>query len=162
MVAEELGFRATMEAQVGSGSVDLLLERGASRIAVEFSSTTGVSHETQNILKCLIGDYTYIALVSADAQKLEQIEAKLRERVSEASFAKVGYYEVEPFLVYLRGLPVIPITSPAPKSQKPSERKVMGWTVRAETREQTSDEAAEAKAVTLRALAEALRKPPPK
>lgn len=36
----------------------------------------------------------------------------------------------------------------------------MGWTVKTETREQTPEEAAEAKAQMLRALAETLRKPP--
>ena len=162
LVAEELGFRATMEAQVGGGGVDLLLERDEHRIAVEFSATTGVTHETQNILKCLVGDYSHIALVSADPRKLEQVAEKLRGHISEASFARLGFYEVEPFLDYLRTLPkpTASNSSPAPKSKKPSERKIMGWTVTTETREQTADEEAEAKAATLRALGEALRKPP--
>ena len=158
LVAEELGFRATMEAQIGGGGVDLLLERDDFRIAVEFSSTTGVTHETQNILKCLIGDYSHIALVSADRQKLSQVAAKLHERVSEASLSRLGFYEVEPFLDYLRGLPKAESTSPQ-KSKKGSERKIMGWTVSTATREQTAEEEADAKAATMRALAGALRNP---
>ena len=156
-VAEELGFRATMEAQVGSRGVDLLLERGTHRIAVEFNSTTGVTHELQNILKCLAGDFSHIALVSVDSRKLQQVEMMLRERVSETA-TRVGFYEVEPFLDFIRALP-----QPAPSEptqQKGSERKIMGWTVKTETREQTPEEAAEAKAQMLRALAESLRKPP--
>jgi hypothetical protein len=162
MVAEELGFRATMEAQVGRGGVDLMLERDSHRIAVEFSSTTGVTHETQNILKCLIGDYTHIALVCADLQKLEQVAAKLRERVSESSFGHLGFYEVEPFLEFLRALPKQPAadSSPPAKSKKPSEKKVMGWTVTTEVVELTDEEQKAAKARTLKALGEALRKPP--
>ena len=161
-VAEELGFRATLEAQVGGSSVDLLLERAAFRIAVEFSSTTGVTHELQNILKCFAGDYSHIALVCADPRKLQQVETKLRERVSENSFSRVGFYEVEPFLDYLRGLSPEPADkpSPPPKSKKPSERKIMGWTVTAEVVEQTDEEQKEAKARTFNALGEALRKPP--
>ena len=160
--AEELGFRATMEAQIGGGSVDLLLERDAHRIAVEFSATTGVTHETQNILKCLVGDCTHIALVSADPHKLEQVQENLRSYVSKASLARFGFYEVEPFLDFLKALPkpTASDSSPAPKSKKPSEKKVMGWTVTAKTREQTAEEEAEAKAATFRALGEALRKPP--
>ena len=160
--AEALGFRATMEAQIGGGSVDLLLERDAHRIAVEFSATTGVTHETQNILKCLVGDCTHIALVSADTRKLEQVQENLRGHVSETSLSRFGFYEVEPFLDYLKALPkpTASDSSPAPKSKKPSERKIMGWTVTAKTREQTAEEEAEAKAATFRALGEALRKPP--
>ncbi|MEK0451124.1 MAG: hypothetical protein RL088_3392 [Verrucomicrobiota bacterium] len=160
LVAEQLGFHATMEAQIGSAGVDLLLERDDCRIAVEFSSTTGVTHETQNILKCLIGDYTHIALVSADAQKLSQVAAKLRERISESSLSRLGFYEVEPFLDYLRGIPNAEAdSSPTQKPKKPSERKVMGWTVSTTIREQTVEEEAEAKAATMRTLAEALRNP---
>ncbi len=156
LVAEELDFRATMEAQVGSCSVDLLLEREGHRIAVEFNSTTGVTHELQNILKCLAGDFSHIALVSADSGKLQQVEAMLRERISE-TMACVGFYEVETFLEFLRALPPPVISEPAkPKS---SERKIMGWTVTAETREQTREEEADAKAATMRALGEALRNP---
>ena len=162
MVAEEIGFRATMEAQVGSGSVDLLLERDDHRIAVEFSSTTGVTHETQNILKCVVGDFTHIAFLSAEPRKLVQVAAMLRGRIAEPLFARLGFYEVETFLDYLRALPKpsAAAVSPAAKSKKPSERKMMGWTVTTETREQTPEEEAEAKAEMLRALGEALRKPP--
>jgi hypothetical protein len=163
MVAEEIGFRATMEAQVGSGSVDLLLERDDHRIAIEFSSTTGVTHETQNILKCVVGDFTHIAFLSAEPRKLEQVAAMLRGRIAEPLFARLGFYEVEAFLDYLRALPKPSATavSPTAKSTKPSERKMMGWTVTTETRDQTPEEEAEAKAEMLRALGEALRKPPP-
>jgi hypothetical protein len=86
----------------------------------------------------------------------------LRERIAESQFARVGFYEVEPFLDYLRALPkpsVQPVASPV-RSRKPSERKVMGWTVATETREQTPEEEAEAKAELLRTLGETLRKPP--
>jgi hypothetical protein len=163
MVAEEFGFRATLEAQVGSGSVDLLLERDDHRIVVEFSSTTGVTHETQNILKCVVGDFTHIAFVSAEPRKLESAAAMLRERIAESQFVRIGFYEVENFLAYLRTLPKrsAEAVAPAVKSRKPSERKVMGWTVKTETREQTGEEEAQAKAEMLRALGEALRKPPP-
>ena len=159
-VAEELGFRATMEAQVGSSGVDLLLERAGIRIAVEFSSTTGVTHELQNILKCLAADYTLIALVCADPRKLQQVETRLRERVSEMFFSRVGFYEVEPFLDYLRGLPQQPADepSPSPKPKKPSKRKVMGWTVTTEITDQTREEQEEAKARMLKALGDALRR----
>lgn len=151
-----------MEAPIGSGSADLLLERDEHRIAVEFSATTGVTHETQNILKCLVGDCTHIALVSADARKLQQVHENLRGYVSNTALARFGFYEVEPFLGYLRTLPkpTASDSSPAPKSKKSSEKKVMGWTVTAKTRAQTAEEEAEAKAATLRVLAEALRKPP--
>ena len=114
-----------MEAKVGSSGVDLLLERAGFRIAVEFSSTTGVTHELQNILKCFAGDYSHIALVCADPRKLQQVETKLRERVSEMFFSRVGFYEVEPFLNYLRGLSPQPAdeTLPPTKSKQPSEKR---------------------------------------
>ena len=150
-----------MEAQVGSSGVDLLLERPGFRIAVEFSSTTGVTHELQNILKCVAGHYTHIALVCADPRKLQQVEARLRERVSESSYARLGFYEVEPFLDYLRGLPEQPAEKPTSGSKsKKRSKKVMGWTVTTEIVDQTEEEQRDAKARTLDALGEALRNPP--
>jgi len=156
-VAEELGFRATLESQIGTGGADLLLERGTLRLAVEISVTTGVTHELENILKCLTGNYDHVAFISADQRKAEQLSERLRERVSETDAARVGFYQVESFVEYLRHLPP-PITEKTqlPTPKKPTKRKVKGWTVKTKVPEQTSEEDRDKEQQALRAIAEAL------
>lgn len=157
-VAEELGFRATLESQIGAGGADLLLERGALRLAVEISVTTGVTHELENILKCLTGTYDHIAFITADQRKAEQIMERLRERVSETDLARIASYQVETFVEYLRSLLVVPDAPESPSlPRKPAKRKVKGWTVKSKVAEQTSEEEKQKQEQALRAIAEMLR-----
>jgi len=161
-VAEEIGFRATLESQIGTGGADLLLERLEQRIAVEISVTTGVTHEVGNLLKCLTGNYGLIALIAADERKAKQIIEKVREGISETAAARIGSFQLETFVEYLRALPPEP-TPPEPTSppKKHTKRKVKGWTIKTKVTEQTSSEDREKEEQALRAIAEALRRPPP-
>lgn len=159
-LAEELGFRATLESQIGTGGADILLERDDLRIAVEISVTTGVSHELGNLLKCLTGDYAHVAFLTADLRKAEQIAERLRERVSEADASRVGFYQIETLVEYLQSLPK-PIVddAPQPTCAQPAKKKIKGWTVKTKVSDQTFDEARDNEEQALRAIAEALRKP---
>ena len=93
-VAEELGFRATLESQVGTGGADLALERGDIRIGVEISITTGSTHEVENVLKCVNGPFTHVAFITADLRKLDQVRERVNARLSEMDAARVGFYQL--------------------------------------------------------------------
>ena len=158
-VAEELGFRATLESQIGTGGADLALERGELRIAVEISITTGATHEVENVLKCFNAPFTHIAFITADLRKAEQVRERVCARLSEADAARVGFYQVETFVEYLRSLPKAEVEQAAqPTSSKPTKTKVKGWTVKTKVADQTSEEGRKREEEAMKAIAEALRK----
>mgnify|MGYP001252428945 CR=1 FL=1 len=160
-VAEELGFRATLESQVGTGGADLALERDDVRIGVEISITTGSTHEVENVLKCVNGPFTHVAFITADLRKLEQVRERVTSRLSEKDATRVGFYQVETFIEYLRGLPKAAVEQPAPPTpSKTTKKKVKGWTVKTKVTEQTDEESRKREEEAMKAIGEMLRKPP--
>ena len=160
-VAEELGFRATLESQVGTGGADHALERGDIRIGVEISITTGSTHEVENVLKCVNGPFTHVAFITADLRKLEQVRERVNARLSEKDSARVGFYQVETFIEYLRGFPKATVEHSAPPTpSKSTKKKVKGWTVKTKVTEQTTEENRERENEAIKAIGEMLRKPP--
>lgn len=65
-LAEERGFRATLEAPAGNGQVDVLLERDDLKVAVEISVTTDQPHEEANLRKCVEAGFAKVVVVSAE------------------------------------------------------------------------------------------------
>lgn len=62
-LGEQQGFKATIEAPVPGGQVDVLLERDGIRVAFEVSVTTPTEHEQANVRKCLAAGFDYVVLV---------------------------------------------------------------------------------------------------
>jgi hypothetical protein len=92
-LAEQQGFRATIEAQIseGTGQVDVLLERESLCCAVEISVSTPLEQERENVAKCLAAGFERVAVVLAKTRAtsgryksgiLEQLSPEERERVS--------------------------------------------------------------------------------
>jgi hypothetical protein len=77
-LAEAQGYRATIEAPMPGGQVDVLLERDGISVAVEVSVTTPVEWERQNLRKCMGAGFSRVALVLAKSQ---QTRGKYREAV---------------------------------------------------------------------------------
>lgn len=79
-LGEQQGFRATVEAPIPGGQVDVLLEREGVAVAVEVSVSTPVEWERQNLAKCLGGGFAHVVLVLAKSAKTART---YRERVVE-------------------------------------------------------------------------------
>ncbi|HEX8643730.1 MAG TPA: type IV secretion system DNA-binding domain-containing protein [Allosphingosinicella sp.] len=81
-LAQQQGFRATIEAPLpsGGGQVDILLERDGVAAAVEISVTTPANYECHNLRKCLASDFDTVALVLA---KSRTTQARYTEAVLE-------------------------------------------------------------------------------
>jgi len=77
-LAEQQGFRATIEAPLAGGQVDVLLTRTDLTIVVEVSVSTPVEWERQSIARCLATDVTSVVLVLA---KSEKTAARYREAI---------------------------------------------------------------------------------
>lgn len=80
-LAEQHGFRATIEAPIAGGQADVLLVRDGLTVAVEVSVSTPAEWERQNLAKCLRSGADRVALVLA---KSAQTARTYRERVVEA------------------------------------------------------------------------------
>jgi Type IV secretion-system coupling protein DNA-binding domain len=76
-LAEERGFRATIEGAAGAGQADVCLVRESLSVACEISVTTDVEHEIANLRKCVEHGFTHILCISP--------EKKIREALTKAA-----------------------------------------------------------------------------
>jgi site-specific DNA recombinase len=149
-LAEQQGFRATIEAPMAGGQVDVLLERDGETIAIEVSVTTPVEWERQNLHRCLAEPFSRVALVLAKSQ---QTAKSYREAVMAGltpdELARLS-------ILYPDDLPDF-IGSLAP-SPEPDANIVKGYRVRV-SRTDVSPEEAKARRETLaRLVGESLRR----
>jgi hypothetical protein len=117
--AQALGYRATIEAPVGSrGRADVLLDRDGVRIAVEISVTTSSHHELENVRKCLNAGADQVVVVSPSADTLQRLSEQVQGELAADLAARVRVSAPEAFLAELR-----PPPEPAPTS-------TLGYSVR--------------------------------
>lgn len=161
-VGEQMGFRAHLEMPVGTGreSVDVGLLRHDMRIACEISVTTTIDHEVGNVRKCLRENFALVAVISADARRLRQIELAVNGCLEPAEAARVKYFLPESFLTFLSTLtpPPEPEQIPSAPASKESVRK--GYKVKRVFTPLTPEERNAREAAALKLLAEELKPPP--
>lgn len=102
-LAEEREFKASIEEEIldGAGRVDVALSRGARKIAVEISVTTGRDWELQNVEKCLSAGYEEVLVVSTNERHLKSLARFIPENLDEAVRNKVQYFSPEDLIEYL-------------------------------------------------------------
>ena len=90
-LAEQAGYTAQLEQQTpdGKGQVDVLLEKGGTRIAVEICVTTTPEWELHNIQKCLAAGYEQIVVCSTNQSKLQQIQALIHTHLTSDQLSTV-------------------------------------------------------------------------
>jgi len=159
-VAEELGFRATIEKQVldGQGSVDLALEKENCAIACEITVTTTIDHEFGNIQKCLKAGFAAVAVVSPKAERLRQIEEAVKAGLDSQESTRVSYFTPDQFIAWLRELAPT-ITAPPTSPPVPSERTTRGYKVRRSSAKLTEEERQTKEDIALKAIAQSMKKP---
>ena len=108
--AEQLGFRSTIEKPVleGQASIDVWLERDSLTIACEISFTNTEDNESSKIIKCLKAGIPKFAMICVDEKKLQRIAAAISGNVEAELAARVQYFQPNPFIEYLKALPVEP------------------------------------------------------
>jgi hypothetical protein len=108
--AEKLGFRSTIEKPVleGQASIDVWLERDGLVIACEVSFTNTEDNESGKIIRCLKAGVPKFAMICEDEKKLRKIAATISNKVEAELAARVEYFKPEPFIEYLKALPVEP------------------------------------------------------
>ena len=84
----------------------------------------------------------------------------LLERVSEPDAARIGSYQVETFVEFLRTLPkAVDAETPLPARGSPAKKKLKGCTVKTKLTGQTSEENSACEQAAIEAIAEMLRQP---
>ena len=104
LLAEKLGWRASIEEAVTGGSVDVAFGKGAVTVACEISVTTPVDYEVGNLRKCLAASFTHIVMVSEEPKHLARIEAAAKETFTAAEMNKLRFLEPDGLLGLLEEL----------------------------------------------------------
>lgn len=153
--AEQLGFVARMEegALEGRKWIDLLLERGESRIAVEISVTRTVDGELGNISKCLEADFQSIAVICSAKGKLQKIKAAVDSAFNAEQASRVRFFDTEAFLAHLREMPKTTV----PKN-KDSASTVRGYKVKRSVSDRSRENSLKTEAALIQTLAKAMKK----
>jgi hypothetical protein len=150
-LAEERGYRATIEEQIldGDGEVDVSLQRGKRKIAVEISVTTGTDHELGNIEKGIAAGYKEILFVSGKERHARSLARAIKERIDEETQANISisYAAPETLGTFLESLgETIP----------PSETEVAGYRVKTTRKAPPPEDAARRRAVIADVVARSL------
>lgn len=82
-IAEQRGFKASIEEEVEGGRIDVVLIKDDVKIACEIAVSNSVEYEVKNVLKCKNTGYPIIFIVSKDAKHLEKIKEKALPELGE-------------------------------------------------------------------------------
>jgi hypothetical protein len=102
-VAEERGYRATIEDQIagGGGSVDITLTNGNRRFACEISITTTPEQALGNVRKCFAAGFDPVILPASDNKKLQKLKSYVEPGLSEIELPKVRFFVAEESIGFL-------------------------------------------------------------
>jgi hypothetical protein len=100
-LAEEKGYKATIEEPIPDGRVDIGLQKNGKKIACEISVTNTPEHECANIEKCLTAGYATVIMCSQDKKHLQKIKNFVAEKLAKSDLGKVMFLEPEELLLYL-------------------------------------------------------------
>ncbi len=106
-IGEKHGFRASIEESVlgGVGRIDVALDDGSVRVAVEVAVTNSVEYEVRNIQKCLSSGYNEVVVISSRPQHLLEIRKNAEISLASDHFERVYFIEpanLDPLLERLK------------------------------------------------------------
>jgi hypothetical protein len=149
-LAQQQGMRATIEAPIQGGQVDVLLERDDLAVAVEVSVTTPVAWERENLRKCFDAGFSRVALVLA---KSKTTAKRYREEVvgalSDDERARLAILDPEDVPDFIASL--------APATP-PEDNIVRGYRVKVSRTEVSAEEAAARREALARLMADSMRR----
>lgn len=150
--AELRGYKAVIEELTpdGKGRVDVSLERGGRRIAVEVSVTTGDEWEARNVEKCLAAGYETVIVCSNDAKHLRRIKKQLESKLAKEQLARVFTLSSEEVTNYLDREIVM--------EERSQEKVVRGYRVKVKYNAATPEEMKLKEGHFVKAVVDSMRK----
>ena len=119
--------------------------------------TTTVSHEFENVQKCLAAGFERVAVIATSPKRLEDIAAAVQGGLGSPAAAKVKYYTPDDFILELHALSAKLNAQPEPPLP-PSEGKSRGVKVRRHTPKLSIEETAQREKVINQMLGDAMRR----
>ncbi|HCN76682.1 MAG TPA: hypothetical protein DIT13_05750 [Verrucomicrobiales bacterium] len=131
ILAESLGFRATIERQLPGSmeTVDLHLQRDDLQIGCEITVTNTLQYEVRNVLKLLRAGMPSIAMIAFDAEKLARLEPAIRNSLSPEENSRVRCFLKDDFVQHLQSL-VLASPPQGETEDSPRSKQVKGWKVK--------------------------------
>ncbi|TGY88223.1 hypothetical protein E5163_10350 [Marinicauda algicola] len=150
-LAQERGYKATVEHRIlgGEGVVDVALEGGTRRIAVEISVSTNTAHEKANIEKAFKAGFHEVLVIVSDEARWNSFKEHLTSKLGSCAGQKLS--------VILANQIEDALDQRLPMGRSP-ERSVRGWKVTIHSGAPTAVGLNDLKSELMRAIT----KPPPK
>ncbi|MBA4409710.1 MAG: hypothetical protein C0397_09850 [Odoribacter sp.] len=82
-IAEQRGFKASIEEVVANGRIDVALIKDSVKIACEIAVSNSVEYEVKNINKCLNVGYSLVCIISKDENHLSKIMEKAMDEIKD-------------------------------------------------------------------------------
>ena len=82
-IAEQRGFKASIEEEIEGGRIDVVLVKDDVKIACEIAVSNSVEYEVKNINKCLSAGYPTVCVVSKDEKHLKRIQESAGKELRE-------------------------------------------------------------------------------
>jgi hypothetical protein len=93
-LAEERGFRASIEDAAAEGRADVLLRRDALIVGCEISITTNAAHELENIRKCLSAGCTRVLFIAPEKKQRDRVRALVGKEMPGQPVSVIGPEEI--------------------------------------------------------------------
>jgi hypothetical protein len=119
--AEKMGFLATIEKEIQSGSIDLLVERPDYAIACEISVTTTIDHEVGNVQKCIQAGFAKVAIICQEDVRSQKIKEAVISSLGREAAKCVICFRPEEFVAHLKSL--VAKAQPRPVSDETNIRR---------------------------------------
>ncbi len=100
-MAEEKGYKATIEEPIPDGRVDVGLLKNGRKIACEISVTTNPEHEASNIKKCIKAGYEVVIMCAQDRRHLEKIQTLIIPELPDTDRERVRFLLPEELFFFL-------------------------------------------------------------
>lgn len=98
-IAEQRGFKASIEEEVTGGRIDVVLIRDDIKIACEIAVSNSVDYEVRNVKKCLNAGYSRVCVISKDEKHLKRIKESAGEELEEQEAIQfISFNQVPEFL----------------------------------------------------------------
>ena len=94
------GFTVYCEQKIEGGIVDVHLEKGNDRFAIEISIVPKLNREIENISKCLSSGYNKVFCLFFDSDALLSLEKKSKQIWSDSEQAKLVFLPLSKFSGY--------------------------------------------------------------
>jgi len=118
-IAEQRGFKASIEEVVENGRIDVSLIKDSVKIACEIAVSNSVEYEIKNITKCLNAGYSPICIISKDEKHLEKIRERMVNEITERS--KINFFTPNQMTEFLDSLT---------ENKEPEVKRIRGYRVK--------------------------------